>query len=231
MKTCAKCQDQKPHDQFGKDKNRQDGLTIYCRDCRKARYAELRDEGKVVRGGTVIKTPPRTSTCEYCGEVYRPKAQFQRFCSTTCAGKARPKRYSNPSKRTRIEKWRRECLNCGRTFDPWNPDSKYCSRRCKGLALQGLRYRDSSGYTRIKVDATTPGARRGWILEHRYVLQEDLGRPLTETETVHHINGDRSDNRIENLQLRQGKHGNGVVIRCLDCGSRNVGSTSISECR
>lgn len=38
-------------------------------------------------------------------------------------------------------------------------------------------------------------------LQHRVVMEATLGRPLHKYETVHHVNGDRSDNRVENLEL------------------------------
>jgi hypothetical protein len=39
------------------------------------------------------------------------------------------------------------------------------------------------------------------VLEHRYVMAEHLGRPLTDEEVVHHRDGDRKNNAIENLEL------------------------------
>lgn len=84
----------------------------------------------------------------------------------------------------------------------WNSGDKQRSElsdRMKGLTGDknpGYKggHIDENGYRSIYVD-------RKLIKEHRYVMQQHIGRKLLRSEDVHHLNGDKLDNRLENLQL------------------------------
>lgn len=69
---------------------------------------------------------------------------------------------------------------------------------------EGQKFLDPKGYVILpsRYGKNHPnGTKSGRIREHIYVMSEYLGRPLAEHENVHHINGQRDDNRIENLEL------------------------------
>ena len=65
---------------------------------------------------------------------------------------------------------------------------------------KGGRATAGAGYIKIW-SPTHPLAVRGYVLEHRLVMEAHLGRTLLPSEVVHHINGIVDDNRIENLML------------------------------
>jgi len=107
------------------------------------------------------------------------------------------------------------CQMCGAEFRRQNRKQKYCSRSCSGKG--SLVGRDISGENNPHykgglsrfdgyIICTHRNAKR-WTFYHRALMEAYLGRPLRSDEIVHHINGVKDDNRIENLQLvTRGEH-------------------------
>lgn len=98
---------------------------------------------------------------------------------------------------------------------------------------KGGRTITGNGYVLIKIHPdhkfSSMKNRSGYVLEHRLVMAEHLGRELTPSETVHHINGYKKDNRPENLQIMQGRHGNGTRLLCNKCGSHDITAVELED--
>lgn len=79
-----------------------------------------------------------------------------------------------------------------------------------GDRTMGIRGRtpkkNAAGYMRVFNPSHPNAMGDGYVLEHRYAMSESLGRPLRPEEQVHHINGIRDDNRLENLELWAKSH-------------------------
>lgn len=60
---------------------------------------------------------------------------------------------------------------------------------------------ENNGYIYVRVDNHPSATSTGYVYEHRFVMEQHLGRFLREGEVVHHRNHDRHDNRLENLEL------------------------------
>lgn len=97
---------------------------------------------------------------------------------------------------------------------------KACNNQDRTLSRFGSGWKDGQGYITIsapsdywgKLNADGAVVKRRTVYEHIYVMSKHIGRPLTALETVHHKNGNRSDNRIENLELWHHSHPHGQRV-------------------
>ena len=112
------------------------------------------------------------------------------------------------------------CLHCEQTFaykiygegraKHYNRNQKFCSRECAKLFQTKGWGLDKNGY---EVHYRSNGqGKRVYVLRHRQVMEDFLGRKLFTHETVHHRDGNRSNNDLSNLELWSGRHGKGQRV-------------------
>ncbi len=180
MRKCEHC---------GKEVTSKHNHVVYCsHKCANVATAKSRTKRVEITCLNCSKVFTETpSAIKYRGEI--------KFCSQKCHGQHRVKTGG---------KWTiLECDFCHKEFSKLNIRLRklnFCSVGCRKkhsrmypLKRGGFWY--ENGY---KVIYTGKG--RG-IKEHINIMQESIGRELKKNEVVHHINGIRDDNRLENLQI------------------------------
>ena len=138
--------------------------------------------------------------------------------------------------RSRIPLMVQNCPSCGTLFPAYKYGRVHCSRECAGVSLsrrqagaanamwnggQTVTAHAGGGYVKQLAPGHPKADAGGYVLQHRLVMEQKLGRYLSSEEHVHHVNGNRRDNRLENLELWTGPskkdpHGVRLVDKVLD---------------
>lgn len=129
-----------------------------------------------------------------CSKCHRTSAKIKSKEFQLCGRCLRQKKeIDDPSYRQKRIIYNRRMHRIYRNQDPDGPLRH---------APSGSGYLNKYGYKVItKVGHANQLSPKGAILEHTFIMSEHLGRPIRKNESVHHKNGIRNDNRIENLEL------------------------------
>lgn len=152
-------------------------------------------------------------TCRRCGETKDYRSYYK--ANENADGyenQCKPCKNSSRDPETRrkaVNSWRKrlkdsgkygKCLGCNKNLgrNENNPSKERHCIKCNRCEVH-QSYR--GGYTNHDGYRVIPTRKGKTMLEHRYVMEQYLGRELLRDENVHHVNGVRDDNRIENLEL------------------------------
>jgi len=154
--------------------------------------------------------------CFECGNFFLGK-HTRKLCSRICYNKYRSRLYrgeKHPNWKGGISSTDKKCIFCKKLFTGYIT-KMYCNTICKGKHFskigkvraqnngmwKGGRNLDKDGYVLIKRDDCKSVCKSGYVREHRYIIEKKIGRKLRPYEIVHHKNGIKNDNHVENLQL------------------------------
>ena len=140
--------------------------------------------------------------CAVCGkEVWRTDSHLRKVktpsCSRKCNGSLRGQEWATHAYKARAA-WTEESVASFREkmIGEKNP-------AWKGGVTFFKTHGNYTGvkYIRCPVEFLEMARKDGYVMEHRILVAQAMGRRLLRSEVVHHVNHDPADNRIENLQL------------------------------
>lgn len=147
--------------------------------------------------------------CLYCSGIFVPAKKTTLFCSRSC--QAKWLRQENVLKNKQRKGVYKDCAVCGTNFyvPAYRANTAlYCSRRCTSIGNpeNTQKARDKSPIMARKGSLETKKYKTVMVngkqvREHRFVMEQHIGRKLESWEHVHHIDGNHLNNDINNLQI------------------------------